>query len=733
MPAGLAALFVAWGAPAPAAAQFAGSAIDFVPPGGVREGAAVSLRAAFTSGVPPAYAYVFVRPIGQSAYLPLVLRINGNGLSGELPAAMLRTPGIEYYLSVTDIDNQTVTFPAVSPTASPLRLSVSPPHGDFALTPLFPDEGLSVGERSPLFHFEYSGAAGGLDTESFQLTVDGRRATAPCQFEEGELFCPLDWELALGTHSVVARVSRRSDAQAAEAAYVFARGAAPRPRTGKLPRPRGKAVARLVYLAVPHAPAQPSQMLIPSARDRWFPEAELDSDAQLGKTSVKVVVRHSAVDRQEQPSPNRYAVRVERESASLDLGDFIAVWSDLGLSQRRMRGVQGGASFAEGRLRLDAVAGFTRRAIDRRDLGSSVLARHLTGASAWAKLRGLGLRLYALDARDDGASVPKRGSLDPVGTRQAGAAATLGLPGGFKLDTELSFAAHQPKLGGGETLRGRGAQASLSRDGEAVSWSVLGRETRPGFVPLGTDAIQADYRGAELQGSARLLGGRAVLSLSGQSYRDNVEAQKPVTFHALFHQSNAMLQTWAGGPSLLLGFGQQRQRTVSSTVPLLRSENTNWLGGLTQNAGRFSFGYNYSLSSYRDRSPQAFSNSFDMRTHSLNAGWTGPAAGLSLSAQHGDNSDLGNGNRSRTVGFSAQGHAARGPLRLDGSHSQNVGKDQTGSIDTRQSDSAGQLEWRFGKDRFVRAGFELVTYSNWVRPDQSYKESRSALSYGFSF
>jgi len=45
---------------------------------------------------------------------------------------------------------------------------------------------------------------------------------------------------------------------------------------------------------------------------------------------------------------------------------------------------------------------------------------------------------------------------------------------------------------------------------------------------------------------------------------------------------------------------------------------------------------------------------------------------------------------------------------------------------------SGQLEWRFGKERFCRLGFELVSCTNRLRADQSYKEARSALSYGFS-
>ncbi|MBI4348574.1 MAG: hypothetical protein HY553_17165 [Elusimicrobia bacterium] len=725
----LAILVLALAAPAAVRAQFAGASIDFIPPGGVREGQSVALRATFNSGVPPSYAYVFVRPIGQSAYLPLVLRINGNGLFGELPSAMLQAPGIEYYLSVIDIDNQTVTLPAVSPEASPLRLPVAPRPGGFALTPVFPHEGAAVHEPSPWFHFEYAGAAGGLDTASFQLAVDGRRVTTPCQFEEGELFCSIGWELALGTHSAVARVQRLSDGQAVEAAFAFTRGAAPRAR----PRPHGKAVAHLVYVSVPNAPSQPSQMLIPAERDRVFPEFDLDSDMRVSSASLRILVRHVGIDRQEQPSPNRYAITIEGDAANLDLGDSIAVWSDLGLSQMRLRGAQGGVSFAGGRVRLEAAAGQTRRAIDRPELNTAVLARHLLGVSASAKLGRHGLRLYVLDVRDDGASVRKRGSLDPIGTRQAGVAASFGLPAGCKAEAELGFAAYQPRLGGPETVKGRGTQASFAQDGESISWSVLARETRPGFVPLGNETVQADYRGAEMQGSARLLGGKAVLSASGQIYRDNTEEQKPLTFHALFHQSNLMLQTWAGGPSVLLGFGEQRQRTASTTIPLLRSGNTNWLAGLTQSLGRVSVGYNFGLSSYRDRSPQPFSNSFDLRTHSLNAAWRGPHAGLAVSGQHGVNSDLGTGNRSRTLGFTVRTNASRGPLRLDASHTQSVGKDQGNSIDNRQSDSAGQLEWRFGGERFVRLGFEVVSYTNRFRPVQSYKETRSALSYGFSF
>jgi hypothetical protein len=708
-----------------------GQSIDFVPPGGLEEGQSVSLQAAFNSGVPPAYASLFLRPIGQASYLPLVMRINGNQLQAEIPIAFLKPPGVEYYLSVTDIDNGVFTFPAVAPTANPIQLTVAPKPSGFYFKAVYPSEGVSVPDASPLLHFEHTAAGGGIDYKTLSVTIDDKNITDGCQLELGETFCPVPWQVSMGSHTVVIDGRSKDNQAAPTLRYSFDRG------VGK-PKKRfsfsGKAVPDVSYVRVERKSAFPSLMQIPSDGDRVFPDLDLDGKGNVDKLALTVTVRHTGVDRQEQPGPSRYTISLRNDRWWTDVGDFSGSWSDFGLGPTRVRGLRLGHSSESGLFTLEGVGGETRRAIEIPELNSVVFARYLGGLTAlwdW-KERG-SFRLYGLDGKDDGGSVSRRTSIKPIASRVGGGDGILGLGHGLKAEGELAYDRYVPDLDAGASGDGRAYQLKVSQDVPVGSWSLDYKDVNPNFVSLGNAYLQNDYRGLEGQASARSRDGAYGFSGSFLDYHDNTDGRKVSTFRYLSYQGNGTAQPVPKGPSLNAGYGEQRQSTESDVVFALRTRTRNYTTGLSQAFGPFNAGYAFTLTQFRDLSATPFSDSFDGRFHTVNASYSKAPVTTSASVGYNTNLDLRSGNRTRNVNYSARAVLTLKKVSFEFAHSGNEGKDTQNSVNSRQLNSVAQLQWDWRKDSFWRARYEEISVANHVTQSQSYKESRSSLAYGFSF
>ncbi|HAT72646.1 MAG TPA: hypothetical protein DCS63_07505 [Elusimicrobia bacterium] len=717
-------------AAAPARAQTSAS-IDFAPPGLAQQGGRVTISATLNSGVPPAYASLFIRPIGQASYLPLVLRVNGSQLQGDIPSAMLVPPGVEYYLSVTDIDNQTVTFPPASPAANPLSLPVEPRPTVFALSAVYPSSGSVVAEARPLVHIEFNQVGGGLAPGTFHAYVDGMDITPGCQFEEGEAFCQMGWDLGIGSHTLLAGGQSREQQWAMPLSYGFTRAEGAR-RVFDL---HGRASAGMSYVSLTRKPDNIMFIPLPVSGDRYLPEIEAAGSGYLGGLEAVVAVKHTGIDRQEQPSPDRYSVSLSGRRWGLDLGDFRGSWTDLGLSQAQLRGARIKKDFASRKLFAEAFGGQARRAIFIREYNSGVYARYLYGASAlWKAGERLSLRVYGLSGRDDGGSLPAGTAAVPAGSRVGGAELAAGLGGGLSLTNEMAFSGYSRNLRGGGYASGRALQSRISQDWSLGSWSAAYRDVSPDFASQGNSYLQSDYRGLDAQGALRTPKGGLMLTSSLQTYRDNTDGDKFSTFHLLSHQSNLTVRPFPWAPSLLAGFGEQSQRSYSVVVSEVDNRTRNYMAGLNHAFGRLSAGYTETVTQFRDVSGAYAGADFDSRFHSVNSSLALPALTVSCNAGLIENRQRASGNLTRSFNFGMR--LAGAPLRnvnVEINHSGSRGRDGRDTLSNRQLNSSAKAEWRTGRTSFWTFLFEDYVYYNYLRSSQSYRVARYALNYSINF
>ena len=245
--------------------------------------------------------------------------------------------------------------------------------------------------------------------------------------------------------------------------------------------------------------------------------------------------------------------------------------------------------------------------------------------------------------------------------------------------------------------------------------------------------MQSDYEGYELQGSARTRDSRLFLSSNFQTNHDNTEGQKTSTFYLTRHQTNATIQTLAGWPSLLVGFGDQRQRVDSPTLPI-RNRTRSWLGGFNHSLSFFSYGYVYSLSQYRDFSPAPLSHDFDNTSHTGNLSLSYEGFSLSGSVGQSVNKDFVTGNRTENISFSGRlAGKLRPNIDAEISRSQNKGTDHQSTVQNDQQTTLAKVEWHVTSSTFWRAQYERIAFTNQITPTQSYDESRTTLAYGFDF
>jgi hypothetical protein len=726
----LAALFLAALAVS-ARAQTSPNAIQFAPIGSAPEGETVSIVATFNSAVTPVTALLFVRPVGQSSYLPLPLQVNGSQLQGQIPPSLVAAPGVEYFLSVTDEEDTTVTFPPTAPQSNPLLIAVAPRAAVFGLRPIAPSSGAVISEARPTLRFEHNGGGGGLDASTLRVFVDLREVSGSCRVDGGDILCGLPWDLALGTHTVTVAARSKQGAWAQPLTFTFSRSLEAR----RAPAPagfHGRALLEGDWYRLLRKPDSTTFLPYPVDGNRVYPYLEFDADGKLQDEAVRVRIVQTSLDRLDQPGPGNYSLAFKGKDHELELGDSYKAWSDLSLSANRVRGARarGIGSF----FTVEGLAALTRRAIENREFNTATYAQYVYGGRlSVVPVNRLTISAYGVEVRDDPGSVSTITLAIPVANRLAGSDVVLALPAGVTLTGELAFNRYVPNQRAENVSHGRGWEGKIAQNRPAFNWTVTYRNTTPGFVSLGNYLVQSDYRGVDGNGMLRLLQNRFILSGTGQVYRDNTEGRKTSTFRLRRYQLNASAQPHLKGPQVQLGVGQQFQRTDFATSQPFQNKMLNWSVGLNQGLGQFRVGWQLNVTQNRTVVGTTFARDFDTRYHSANASWFGRYGSVQLNGGFNRSRDLSTGAKSRNLSGTARGTLRAGDWEAEAAYTDSRGKDTNNLTSSRQTNSNASVSWRHAPKRVVKLRVEEASYSDFIRPRQTYKEDRVTVSYGLDF
>jgi hypothetical protein len=104
--------------------------IDITPPtithtpiSAANDGQTITIPATITDNVAVNEAKLYHRKVGETTYTSITMVLSGNTYTGTIPASIVTTAGVQYYINATDGTNVS-THPATNPTTSPHTITV---------------------------------------------------------------------------------------------------------------------------------------------------------------------------------------------------------------------------------------------------------------------------------------------------------------------------------------------------------------------------------------------------------------------------------------------------------------------------------------------------------------------------------------------------------------------------------------------------------------------------------
>jgi hypothetical protein len=105
--------------------------ISHTPTSAANDGQTITISATITDDVAVTEAKLYYRRIGETTYTSVTMALSGATYTGIIPASIVTTAGVQYYINATDGTNFS-THPAANPTTSPhtvivILMNIPPP------------------------------------------------------------------------------------------------------------------------------------------------------------------------------------------------------------------------------------------------------------------------------------------------------------------------------------------------------------------------------------------------------------------------------------------------------------------------------------------------------------------------------------------------------------------------------------------------------------------------------
>jgi len=526
-----------------------------------------------------AQARLYYRPKGRELYSSVLMDISIGQVSGSIPASVVGSQGVEYYLRLAD-NSGVVSAPPAQPDQNPYFISTVKESKGPEITILSPEEGENLASSRPVVTASFWSAGPAVDPSSIQLLLDGKAVAGFQAFETLVSWVP-DHDIPEGEHSVTVRAT--AGAGVSEATWKFTLRlhdtrfeARPKPSEWAV---NGWASTQTLYGLVTQQPRQGlPQVNLPYAPYGANRES-MDVTARGPGQTYELKAYVTDEERAEQQPLNRYTAIASFDDGILTLGDSSPVFSPLSLdAPYDLRGLtldlrSGGLD--EGHSRLFAVWGQTRRGANA-NVGALDVSSTATNGQIVYGVRleeGFGKwvtwGLNNVTINDDTTGLDQQGAPLPVEN-------TL-------MSSDMAINLRPIWL----TLKGEAAGDIYARDSSVTGFSVGGAYTAGahfnalpigtkldfewrdlggaldvqdftfpgGYATLGDPSLQLDYRGYESGISQSLFSGQVLASYAWNRWRDNLQENglKPTTTTD-FQYASLSLQP-AALPYLILGYG----------------------------------------------------------------------------------------------------------------------------------------------------------------------------------
>lgn len=294
------------------------------------------------------------RQFGESEFKELEMALQGRSASITLPADMVRSPYLEYYIRVNMSDGKVETYPIQNPDANPLKITVKEPDPrDTEALLLSPEPGETVAIENLGIAVSLFYATAAVDRKATKLFLDDIDVSAEAVLS-GDLliYSPQNFERALakGPHSIRIQLVDT---------------------TGKMYH----TIQRSFILST----AAEIEAVAESFRGRMDGQAEIRNEAlsTSNRTYIRGDVRADGtynifsfggllhLDNQDKPDvqpQNRFNVFAQTDWLRLEYGDAYPRFPSLMASGKRIRGFTG--SLTTGLFNLDVSLGETSRSIE---------------------------------------------------------------------------------------------------------------------------------------------------------------------------------------------------------------------------------------------------------------------------------------------------------------------------------------------------------------------------------
>jgi hypothetical protein len=304
------------------------------------------------------------RSFGESEYRRVEMDITGNRATGQIPAAAIRPPFLEYYIVLRDLQGTFEVYPLsdspdplTTPPQSTQRLEIRDRlQEESPAIVLSPDP---LGIYSPgdvLISVSLLRADSTVAREATQLLIDGIDVTQQALFS-GDLvvLVPANAGILLepGNHTVSLRLLDRNGVIRYESKVPFIVQSGVQPFPAEMREGGFRHNASLQF---------ESRYEDLGTSSQWYNRARLLFRGQTGDLQLQSNLFVTSDEKSDRQPQNRYFLGAELPWVKVGIGDSYPEFPDLVLSGKRVRGVT--SSLLLGAFNLDVAYGSVTRAIN---------------------------------------------------------------------------------------------------------------------------------------------------------------------------------------------------------------------------------------------------------------------------------------------------------------------------------------------------------------------------------
>jgi hypothetical protein len=310
--------------------------------------------------------YIYFRAAGQTSFEHNEMLANIDGWTGEIPATVVKEPGVEYFISAITRSQSVVTMPAANPYNAPYKITIesrgtpakrslgratrgaltTPESADFLI--LSPEAGETVAPTEAVIAISFIGNSKEINWKSFRLYVNGKNITKKLSTNQG-VFSFIPKKLPPGEYQVLVKYKKSGSNEFSQLTWTFQVDAGSDAEAEGATNP----IYGNVYVDLKHETVS---------------KYKLETNVVGGNLHAKyagfnVNGNFYLTSREEEISQprNRYFIGVESKWIGFHFGDTYPRMHELMLWGKRVRGF--GAYLHTGLLNVDFVTGESNRAV----------------------------------------------------------------------------------------------------------------------------------------------------------------------------------------------------------------------------------------------------------------------------------------------------------------------------------------------------------------------------------